>query len=123
MKDFADRAEVWINATQARVPLLPKGSRNVGKNIYPKPIESGQFDPPYGILQKIFCDDGILGIQIRQNAEKPSVGNIAAHGGCSVWVGKRFEWIARNTSGTGLAVERILERSEGVEMVLLRAVE
>src|SRR4029077_1044815 len=123
MKDFADGAEIWINAAQTGVPLLPEIARNVGKSIYPKPIESDRFNPPYGILQEIFCDDRILRIQIRQNAEKPSVGNIAAHGGRSVWIGKSFEWIIRNTSGTGPAVERILDRGGSVEMVLLRAVE
>src|SRR5271165_5937776 len=87
MKDFADGGEIWIDAAQASMPLFPERPRNVGKGIDAQAVDASRFDPPDGILQKILCDHWILGIHVRQNSEKPAVGEIAPHRGSAVWIG------------------------------------
>ena len=69
------------------------GSR-LGPETTGKSVQPSRFDPPDGILQKIFCDDRILSIQIGQYSEEPSVGDVTSHSGRSMWIGKHFEGIS-----------------------------
>src|SRR5258708_2526006 len=108
MKYFADGGEIWIDASQSRVPLLPESTRDVWKRIHAKAIEARRLDPPDGVLQKIFCDNRILGVHVRQNAEKPAISNVAAHRRRAVRIGQCLERIVCNACRIGLAIEGIL---------------
>ncbi len=100
MKHFADGGEIRIDAPQSHMPLLPEGSRHVGEGIDAKPVEPRQLNPPDGILQKVFCNDRILAVQVRQNSEKPAVGEVSPHRRRCVEIGKRFKGIVGNAGGT-----------------------
>src|SRR5579863_68017 len=123
MKNFADGREIRIDAPQPRMPLLPEWARYVRKGVHAQPIEARRFNPPDGILQKIFLNDRILGIYVRQNSEEPAVGEIAAHRRRAVRISECFERIIRNANRRWFAVERILQWRKRVEVILRVAVE
>src|SRR5262249_38091315 len=93
IEHFTDRSQVRINPPQARVPFLPESARNIRESIHPQPVQPGRLDPPDGILQEVFCDAGILGIEVRKNTEKPTVGNVSAHRSRGMRISKYFEGI------------------------------
>src|SRR5262249_49924794 len=53
VKNFADRRQLWIKAAKLRVPIRPEFARNVGKGVFPQPIEARGLDPPHDVLLQV----------------------------------------------------------------------
>jgi len=122
MEHFADRRETGIDTMKAGGPAGPEFARDIGNSVHAKTIEARGLDPPDAVLQKVLLDDGIFRIEIRKDAEKPTVGEIAAEALRSVGIGERFKWIVADGFVLLDAIEGRFDGRERIEMFLRSAV-
>src|SRR5215467_226002 len=109
VKHFSDRGQIRINPPKPGMPLCPELPSNVRKRIHTIAIQSGNLRPPQAILQKVFLDDWVLRVHIRQTPEKPAFRQVLLHPLRRVRIDQRLERLIRPFLLTRLSVKRFLQ--------------
>src|SRR3984885_5159789 len=91
VEDFADRCQLRIKSAQLRMKLLPECAIHIRKGIDAKAIETRSFNPPDGILNKVFRNQRIFLVEIGQSIGEPAFRNVAALAPGRVRIGDRLK--------------------------------
>ena len=74
---FADGVEIRIFLAELAHPFGHGDSVGIGIGVHANAVDSDGFDPPNGVLNKVFQDMGIALVEVGHGGNKPAFGGFA----------------------------------------------